>query len=263
MVKFYNEDLRQELLFEIYKIIPKYEPLKKLTLKNEETSKIYLIYKNISRSKYYKSFIKKYKIKDDIEDKKSIVELINIINEFYLFCNENQFKNFISVICKRRRIDFYRKNKISNDLNNFRLNDIASDGEEYIYKVIDEKNTNKFEVDYSLLSNKDREFLKLFFEDGVRMVHTFIDDDEFTENWGYGDDNCGNPIVIDGVKFVVRKGKKLDKYNSKGINGIIGIASDLVKFDKKYDQIVLSLLGKTVVVEDMDTAIALAKQNSY
>ena len=59
------------------------------------------------------------------------------------------------------------------------------------------------------------------------------------------------------------KGKKLDKYNSKGINGIIGIASDLVKFDKKYDQIVLSLLGKTVVVEDMDTAIALAKQNSY
>ena len=166
MVKFYNEDLRQELLFEIYKTIPKYEPLKKLTLKNEETSKIYLIYKNISRSKYYKSFIKKYKIKDDIEDKKNIVELIN---EFYLFCNENQFKKFISVICKRRRIDFYRKNKISNDLNNFRLNDIASDGEEYIYKVIDEKNTNKFEVDYSLLSNKDREFLKLFFEDGVRI----------------------------------------------------------------------------------------------
>ena len=59
------------------------------------------------------------------------------------------------------------------------------------------------------------------------------------------------------------KGKKLDKYNSKGINGIIGIASDLVKFDKKYEQIVLSLLGKTVIVEDMDSAISLAKQNSY
>ena len=59
------------------------------------------------------------------------------------------------------------------------------------------------------------------------------------------------------------KGNKLERYNSKGINGIIGIASDLVKFDKKYDQIVLSLLGKTVVVEDMDTAIELAKQNKY
>jgi len=59
------------------------------------------------------------------------------------------------------------------------------------------------------------------------------------------------------------KGNKLEKYNSKAINGIIGIASDLVKFDKKYEQIVLNLLGKTVVVEDMDTAIELAKQNKY
>jgi len=59
------------------------------------------------------------------------------------------------------------------------------------------------------------------------------------------------------------KGNKLEKYNSKGINGIIGIATDLVKFDKKYEQIVFSLLGKTVVVEDMDTAIELAKQNKY
>ena len=59
------------------------------------------------------------------------------------------------------------------------------------------------------------------------------------------------------------KGKKLDKYNTKGITGIAGIASDLVKFDKKYEQIVLSLLGKTVIVDDMDTAIALAKQNNY
>ena len=59
------------------------------------------------------------------------------------------------------------------------------------------------------------------------------------------------------------KGKKIEKINSKGINGVIGIASDLVKNDKKYDQIVLNLLGRTVIVEDMDSAIALAKQNSY
>lgn len=59
------------------------------------------------------------------------------------------------------------------------------------------------------------------------------------------------------------KGKKLDKYNAKGITGIIGIAADLVKFDKKYEQIVFSLLGKTIIVDDMDTAISLAKQNSY
>ena len=59
------------------------------------------------------------------------------------------------------------------------------------------------------------------------------------------------------------KGKKLEKYNSKGIDGILGIASDLVEFNKKYEQIVLSFLGRTVIVDDMDNAIALAKKNNY
>lgn len=59
------------------------------------------------------------------------------------------------------------------------------------------------------------------------------------------------------------KGKKLEKYTTKGINGVIGIASDLVKYNKKYESIVCNLLGRTVIVENMDTAIALAKANKY
>jgi len=58
-------------------------------------------------------------------------------------------------------------------------------------------------------------------------------------------------------------GKKIDRVIKNNIEGIIGIASDLVKCDKKYEQIVLNLLGRTVVVEDMDAAIALSKMNSY
>ena len=58
------------------------------------------------------------------------------------------------------------------------------------------------------------------------------------------------------------KGKKLDKIKGKE-NGIIGIASDLIKFDKKYEQIIISLLGRTVIVDNMDTAIKVAKQNGY
>lgn len=59
------------------------------------------------------------------------------------------------------------------------------------------------------------------------------------------------------------KGKKLDKIITKNINGVIGIASDLIETKKEYEQIVLNLLGKTVIVENMDVAIALSKQNSY
>ncbi len=58
-------------------------------------------------------------------------------------------------------------------------------------------------------------------------------------------------------------GKKIDRVIKNNIEGIIGIASDLVKCDKKYEQIVLNLLGRTVVVEDMNAAIALSKMNSY
>jgi chromosome segregation protein len=58
------------------------------------------------------------------------------------------------------------------------------------------------------------------------------------------------------------KGQKLTKLNTTGINGVCGIASDLIKFDAKYEQIVLNLLGKTVIVDDMDSAIALGRKNS-
>ena len=58
------------------------------------------------------------------------------------------------------------------------------------------------------------------------------------------------------------RGKKLDKIKGKE-KGVIGVASDLVKFNKKYEQIILNLLGRTVIVDNMDTAIKVAKQNSY
>ena len=58
------------------------------------------------------------------------------------------------------------------------------------------------------------------------------------------------------------KGKKLENFKSKE-KGIIGVASDLVQFNKKYEQIILNLLGRTVIVDNMETAIKVAKQNNY
>ena len=58
------------------------------------------------------------------------------------------------------------------------------------------------------------------------------------------------------------KGRKLDKIKGNE-SGVVGIASDLVKYNKKYEQIILNLLGRTVIVDNMDTAIRVAKQNDY
>jgi len=59
------------------------------------------------------------------------------------------------------------------------------------------------------------------------------------------------------------KGKKVDRLIKNNLSGVIGIASELVKVNKKYEGIMLNLLGRTVIVDNMDTAIILAKQNNY
>ncbi len=59
------------------------------------------------------------------------------------------------------------------------------------------------------------------------------------------------------------KGTKLANINTSGVDGVIGVASDLIKADKKYEGIILSLLGRTVIVENIDSAVKLAKKNKY
>ena len=58
------------------------------------------------------------------------------------------------------------------------------------------------------------------------------------------------------------RGKKIEKIKNK-TSGVIGIASDLINYSKKYEQIITNLLGRTVIVDNMETAINLAKQNGY
>ncbi len=45
--------------------------------------------------------------------------------------------------------------------------------------------------------------------------------------------------------------------------GYVGVASDLVDFDAKYSEIVKNLLGGTIVVEDIESAIAISKKFKY
>ncbi len=59
------------------------------------------------------------------------------------------------------------------------------------------------------------------------------------------------------------KGKKIDRLIKNSLEGVIGVAAELIKVDKKYEGIIYNLLGKTVVVNNMDTAIILARQNNY
>ncbi len=59
------------------------------------------------------------------------------------------------------------------------------------------------------------------------------------------------------------KGYKVDIKQSEDVDGVIGIGSDLVEYDNKFEQVVLSLLGRTIVVDNLDTAVIVAKKNAY
>lgn len=56
------------------------------------------------------------------------------------------------------------------------------------------------------------------------------------------------------------KGRTLEERGLEDNFGFVAIASDLVKCDGKYEAILSNLLGRTVVVEDMDCAIGMAKR---
>ena len=56
------------------------------------------------------------------------------------------------------------------------------------------------------------------------------------------------------------KSRSLDEKDLDDAYGFVSIASDLVVADKKYRDIIENLLGKTVVCEDMDSAISMAKK---
>ncbi len=50
---------------------------------------------------------------------------------------------------------------------------------------------------------------------------------------------------------------------SFGIDGFVGIASKLVTYDKKIENIINNLLGRIAIVKDMDSAIKLARLTNY
>ena len=67
------------------------------------------------------------------------------------------------------------------------------------------------------------------------------------------------------ASFLPISAVKANKVNEKfkGDTGVVGVASELVNFDKKYQAVIESLLGRTVVVETMDNAVSLSKKYKY
>ena len=59
------------------------------------------------------------------------------------------------------------------------------------------------------------------------------------------------------------KSNKIGTRNIKVGTSFIGIASELIKFDDKYRNIIENILGRTIIIDNIDNAIKFAKENNH
>lgn len=59
-------------------------------------------------------------------------------------------------------------------------------------------------------------------ENGVRKVYTFLDGDAFINNWGFGEDNCGNEINLSPKGLLSRKGNTITGDTPREVVDVVG-----------------------------------------
>ncbi|MGL5314224.1 MAG: chromosome segregation protein SMC [Peptostreptococcaceae bacterium] len=59
------------------------------------------------------------------------------------------------------------------------------------------------------------------------------------------------------------RSNKIDTRNLKGTTNIIGVASDLISYDEKYRNIIENILGRTIIIDNIDNGIKFAKENGH
>lgn len=74
-------------------------------------------------------------------------------------------------------------------------------------------------------------------ENGVRRCYTFLDGDAFMNNWGYGEDNCGNEIHVKRKGFLQRDGDKIVSEARRGATMDVVGRYEVTINGKTYDTI--------------------------
>ena len=73
-----------------------------------------------------------------------------------------------------------------------------------------------------LTDTHSRYLLESHVEDGVRKVYTFLDGDEFLNNWGFGEDNCGNETNLAPKGLLTREGNAIIGHTPKEVVDVVG-----------------------------------------
>lgn len=73
-------------------------------------------------------------------------------------------------------------------------------------------------------------------ENGVRKFYTFLDGEDFLNNWGFGEDNCGNEVNLSAKGLLKRTGNTIKGFIDTETVDVVGRYTVLIG-EKKYDTI--------------------------
>ncbi len=80
-------------------------------------------------------------------------------------------------------------------------------------------------------------------EEGVRKLYTFLDGGDFLDNWGFGEDNCGNEVSISPKGDIRREGSRVTAADKPFLLDVVGRYTVEIG-GKRYD---------TICVMDVET----------
>ena len=110
-----------------------------------------------------------------------------------------------------------------------------------------------------LITVKDKYSVAVETALGVAIQNVVVDNENDAKRAiAYLKENRGGRATF--LPLTAIKARSLDEKDLDDSYGFVSIASKLVSCDSKYKDIIENLLGKTVVCEDMDSAITMAKK---
>lgn len=101
----------------------------------------------------------------------------------------------------------------------------------------DERTLSSEHLYYAQLTDTHCRWLgESYISDGVKYMRTFLDGDEFLEDWGFGEDNCGTETEYRSKGIISRTGRDLASACKKHLFDVVGCYT--VKLgERKYDTI--------------------------
>ncbi|MDE6725185.1 MAG: RNA polymerase sigma factor [Ruminiclostridium sp.] len=124
-----------------------------------------------------------------------------------------------------------------------------------IYEPVEEeKNKSEQHFVAQLTDTHCRILAESHVENGVRKYFTFLDGEDFLENWGFGEENCGNEIHISQKYDIIREDNKITVKDKKILLDAVGRYTVKIA-GKEYDTLCVidcSYNDGTVSVQYLD-----------